>query len=91
MLERNFKINISKIKCHHHYFLEVEIFGIMYSQAIFSALLKYGDTMISLTGTPYDSLQEMITEEGFMRCLPCHFAKDGGVDGFFIAKLKKEK
>lgn len=26
----------------------------------FSALLKYGDTMISLTGTPYDSLSEMI-------------------------------
>lgn len=26
----------------------------------FSALLKYGDTMISLTGLPYDSLQEMI-------------------------------
>ena len=27
---------------------------------VFSAFLKYGDTMISLTGTPYDSLQEMI-------------------------------
>ena len=26
----------------------------------FSVLLKHGDTMISLTGTPYDSLQEMI-------------------------------
>ena len=26
----------------------------------FSALLKHGDTMISLTGKPYDSLQEMI-------------------------------
>ena len=26
----------------------------------FSALLKYGDTMISITGKPYDSLQEMI-------------------------------
>ena len=26
----------------------------------FSALLKHGETMISLTGTPYDSLQEMI-------------------------------
>ena len=26
----------------------------------FSAFLKHGDTMISLTGTPYDSLQEMI-------------------------------
>ena len=27
---------------------------------VFSALLKHGDTMISLTGLPYDSLQEMI-------------------------------
>ena len=27
---------------------------------VFSALLKHGDTLISLTGTPYDSLQEMI-------------------------------
>ncbi|MBR6724389.1 MAG: methionine gamma-lyase family protein, partial [Erysipelotrichaceae bacterium] len=26
----------------------------------FSAMLKHGDTMISLTGMPYDSLQEMI-------------------------------
>ena len=26
----------------------------------FTALLKHGDTMISITGTPYDSLQEMI-------------------------------
>ncbi len=30
----------------------------------FSALLHYGDTMISLTGTPYDSLQEMIGLSG---------------------------
>ena len=30
----------------------------------FSGLLKYGDTMISLTGTPYDSLQEMIGLSG---------------------------
>ena len=26
----------------------------------FTALLKHGETMISITGTPYDSLQEMI-------------------------------
>lgn len=30
----------------------------------FSALLKHDDTMISLTGTPYDSLQEMIGLSG---------------------------
>lgn len=29
-----------------------------------SALLKYGDTMISITGTPYDSLQEMVGLSG---------------------------
>lgn len=29
-----------------------------------SALLKHGDTMISLSGTPYDSLQEMIGLSG---------------------------
>ncbi len=30
----------------------------------FSAYLKHGDTMLSLTGTPYDSLQEMIGLSG---------------------------
>jgi len=30
----------------------------------FSALLKHGDTMISLTGSPYDTLQEMIGLSG---------------------------
>ncbi|MBE6123811.1 MAG: hypothetical protein E7190_14020 [Erysipelotrichaceae bacterium] len=30
----------------------------------FSAMLKHGDTMISLTGLPYDSLQEMIGLSG---------------------------
>ena len=30
----------------------------------FSALLKHGDTMISITGMPYDSLQEMIGLSG---------------------------
>ena len=29
-----------------------------------SALLKHGDTMISLSGAPYDSLQEMIGISG---------------------------
>ncbi len=30
----------------------------------FTGLLKYGDTMVSITGTPYDSLQEMIGLSG---------------------------
>lgn len=31
---------------------------------VFSSLLKHGDTLISLTGNPYDSLQEMIGLRG---------------------------
>ena len=34
--------------------------GIIVIYLVFSALLRHGDTMISLTGSPYDSLQEMI-------------------------------
>ena len=39
----------------------------------FSGLLKHGDTMISLTGTPYDSLQEMIgRKESYDKILGNH-------------------
>ncbi len=32
---------------------------------------------------------ELITEKGDLRCLPCHFADFGGLDGFYAARLKK--
>ena len=35
-------------------------------------------------------LPEIITPEGFVRCLPSILGSDGGMDGFFIAKLQKE-
>lgn len=34
-------------------------------------------------------LQELITEEGFIRTLPYHFENLGGCDAFFIARLQK--
>lgn len=34
-------------------------------------------------------LSELITEEGFIRTLPCHLATAGGSDAFFIARLQK--
>jgi 16S rRNA (cytosine967-C5)-methyltransferase len=30
-----------------------------------------------------------ITAEGDIRTLPCHLAQDGGIDGFFIARLRR--
>lgn len=32
-------------------------------------------------------LSELITETGAMRCLPCHFADQGGMDGFFAQRF----
>ncbi len=31
-----------------------------------------------------------LISDGYLRCLPCHFAKYGGMDGFFAARLIKE-
>jgi 16S rRNA (cytosine967-C5)-methyltransferase len=32
-------------------------------------------------------LDELIVGEGTIRCLPCHLNEQGGIDGFFIARL----
>lgn len=37
-----------------------------------------------------DALKELVTEEGFIRTLPFYMEKSGGMDAFFVARLKKE-
>jgi len=32
---------------------------------------------------------DLITSEGYIRCLPSYLSADGGMDGFFVAKLQK--
>ena len=32
---------------------------------------------------------ELISAEGDLRCLPCHLAEFGGMDGFFAARLER--
>jgi 16S rRNA (cytosine967-C5)-methyltransferase len=34
-------------------------------------------------------LSQIITQEGDLRCLPCHMADLGGMDGFYVARLVK--
>ncbi len=64
----------------------------------FSGLLKHGDTMISLTGTPYDSLQEMIGLSGVssqsLKACGVNYEQIDLIDGKFdedtiVARLKK--
>ena len=37
-----------------------------------------------LKGLPVD-----LTPDGEVRTLPCHLAASGGIDGFFIARLRR--
>ncbi len=64
----------------------------------FSGLLKYGDTMISITGMPYDSLQEMIGLSGdstqSLKACGVKYEQIDLIDGKFdedtiVARLKK--
>ena len=34
-------------------------------------------------------LPELITADGDLRTLPCHLAEQGGMDGFYAARLKR--
>lgn len=34
-------------------------------------------------------MNELITERGDLRTLPCHFAEQGGMDGFYAARLRR--
>ena len=36
-----------------------------------------------------DGLPVPITEDGDLRTLPCHLPERGGLDGFFIARLRR--
>ena len=45
----------------------------------------------SLSPEQQQEMSVLLTKEGFIRCLPCHFANLGGIDGFFVAKLQKRR
>jgi 16S rRNA (cytosine967-C5)-methyltransferase len=35
-------------------------------------------------------MEELVTARGELRCLPCHLAGLGGLDGFYVARLKRK-
>ena len=43
-----------------------------------------------LSKSSQTELKILLTDEGFIRCLPYHFEEIGGIDGFFAAQLQKE-
>lgn len=52
-----------------------------------------GFELVPVTAGEIGGLDECITPEGYLRTLPCHFsggtAPDGGLDGFFAARLRR--
>lgn len=46
---------------------------------------------VPIEGLELGGMRELITEKGELLCLPSRRAEDGGMDGFFAARLKKIK
>jgi 16S rRNA (cytosine967-C5)-methyltransferase len=58
-------------------------------QVIASALASLPIERVPVARPELDGLQVDIMAEGDVRTLPCHLAEQGGLDGFFIARLRK--
>ncbi|MDA1091007.1 MAG: methyltransferase domain-containing protein [Proteobacteria bacterium] len=58
-----------------------------------AALLDGGAPVSQLAAPPGDmvGLAELITADGALRSLPFHLADEGGMDGFFAARLKRDE
>lgn len=42
-----------------------------------------------LAGSEVFGMRELLTAEGDLRTLPCHLSEQGGMDGFYVARLKR--
>ena len=57
-----------------------------------AALLRSGAPVsrLPITAEECFGLPAQITADGDLRSLPCHFAEQGGMDGFFVARLQRD-
>jgi 16S rRNA (cytosine967-C5)-methyltransferase len=44
---------------------------------------------LPIAASEVGGLVELITADGDLRTLPCHLADQGGLDGFYAARLRK--
>ena len=56
---------------------------------IAALLAEGGAVRLPVAESEARGLGEAITEDGDLRTLPCHLAACGGIDGFYIARLKR--
>jgi 16S rRNA (cytosine967-C5)-methyltransferase len=42
-----------------------------------------------IAGSEVFAMRELLTQDGDLRTLPCHMAEQGGMDGFYAARLKR--
>jgi 16S rRNA (cytosine967-C5)-methyltransferase len=56
------------------------------------ALLASGAPLLrdAVAAAEVGGLEELVTARGELRCLPCHLAGLGGLDGFYVARLKRK-
>ncbi len=46
-------------------------------------------SLMPVAASELPGLAEAVTQEGYLRSLPCHWSERGGLDGFFAARLRR--
>lgn len=55
-----------------------------------ASILDAGAQVVPVTAAEVGGLEELLTPEGYVRCLPYHLQDKGGMDGFFAVRLAKK-
>ncbi len=58
-------------------------------ERIAALIAKGGVERVPVAASEIGGLPEMITAAGDLRTLPCHLAAEGGIDGFYAARLRR--
>ncbi|MDF3024897.1 MAG: hypothetical protein K0R10_2258, partial [Alphaproteobacteria bacterium] len=59
------------------------------NQGAWALRKQFGLQPLPITEKDLPGIAEMITPQGELRCLPQHWAGQGGIDGFYIARFVK--
>jgi 16S rRNA (cytosine967-C5)-methyltransferase len=58
-------------------------------QRIAALIAKGGVERVAVSAAEVGGVPEFVTAEGDLRTLPCHLADEGGIDGFYAARLRR--
>ena len=66
------------------------VLGVFFAGALLGGpIVLLGVARAPIAAEELFGMGELISPDGDLRTLPCHLAEQGGMDGFYAARLKK--